>query len=112
MPQRLGDVGGKRAAGSSAPLGDLRQEVGQGRGAPGPGRTVDVVGGAELVDGGRPDDTPVAVIMEGTMPEERTVFSTLGELADDLVAEHVKPPAIIVVGDVVAVANPQRYPRG
>ena len=65
-----------------------------------------------LIDGGRPHDAPVAVIMEGTMPEERTVLSTLGELADDLVAESVKPPAIIVVGEVVAVANPQRFPRG
>jgi uroporphyrin-III C-methyltransferase/precorrin-2 dehydrogenase/sirohydrochlorin ferrochelatase len=65
-----------------------------------------------LVDGGRPADAPVAVIMEGTMPEERTVLSTLGTLADDLVAENVKPPAIIVVGEVVAVANPQRFPRG
>jgi uroporphyrin-III C-methyltransferase/precorrin-2 dehydrogenase/sirohydrochlorin ferrochelatase len=65
-----------------------------------------------LIDGGRPHDTPVAVIMDGTMPEERTVLSTLGELADDLVAENVKPPAIIVVGEVVAVANPQRFPRG
>jgi len=65
-----------------------------------------------LVDGGRPADTPVAVVMEGTMPEERTVLSTLGTLAADLVAENVKPPAIIVVGEVVAVANPQRFPRG
>ena len=65
-----------------------------------------------LVEGGRPEDTPVAVVMEGTMPEERTVLSTLGTLAADLVAENVKPPAIIVVGEVVAVANPQRFPRG
>jgi uroporphyrin-III C-methyltransferase/precorrin-2 dehydrogenase/sirohydrochlorin ferrochelatase len=65
-----------------------------------------------LIEGGRPADTPVAVIIEGTMPEERTVLSTLGSLGDDLVTENVKPPAIIVVGEVVAVANPQRYPRG
>jgi len=65
-----------------------------------------------LIEGGRPTDTPVAVITDGTMPEERTVLSTLGTLADDLVAAGVKPPAIIVVGEVVAVANPQRFPRG
>ena len=66
---------------------------------------------AALVDGGRPAETPVAVIMDGTMPDERTVLSTLGTLADDLVAEGVTPPAIIVVGEVVAVANPERYGR-
>lgn len=64
---------------------------------------------AALVEGGRPEDTPVAVVMEGTMPEERTVLSTLGGLAEAIVAESVKPPAIIVVGEVVAVAHPERF---
>ncbi|MCF6379497.1 uroporphyrinogen-III C-methyltransferase [Nocardioides KLBMP 9356] len=65
-----------------------------------------------LVDGGRAADTPVAVIVDGTMPTERTVLTTLGSLADDLVAHVVRPPAIIVVGDVVAVARPAHFPRG
>jgi uroporphyrin-III C-methyltransferase/precorrin-2 dehydrogenase/sirohydrochlorin ferrochelatase len=53
--------------------------------------------------------TPVAVVCDGTMPGERTVLSTLGDLGADLVAQEVRPPAIIVVGDVVAVAHPDRY---
>ncbi|MGZ4631745.1 MAG: uroporphyrinogen-III C-methyltransferase [Actinomycetes bacterium] len=64
---------------------------------------------ARLVAGGRDATTPVAVVSEGTMPGERTVFSSLGELEADLVREQVRPPAIVVVGDVVAVANPTRY---
>jgi uroporphyrin-III C-methyltransferase/precorrin-2 dehydrogenase/sirohydrochlorin ferrochelatase len=63
-----------------------------------------------LVSGGRDAATPVAVIVDGTMPTERTVLTTLGALADDLVAHEVVPPAIIVVGDVVAVARPADYP--
>jgi uroporphyrin-III C-methyltransferase / precorrin-2 dehydrogenase / sirohydrochlorin ferrochelatase len=55
--------------------------------------------------------TPVAVIVDGTMPTERTVLTTLGSLADDLVANDVRPPAIIVIGDVVAVARPAHFPR-
>jgi uroporphyrin-III C-methyltransferase/precorrin-2 dehydrogenase/sirohydrochlorin ferrochelatase len=51
----------------------------------------------------------VAVISEGTMPGERTLLSTLAEVADDLAREQVRPPAIVVVGDVVAVARPERY---
>ena len=62
-----------------------------------------------LVDGGRPGTTPVAVIVDGTMPTERTVLTTLSELAGDLAAHEVVPPAIIVVGDVVAVARPAHY---
>ena len=64
---------------------------------------------AALVGGGRPEDTPVAVISEGTMPGERTVLATLGTLADQLVANAVRPPAIIVVGDVVRVAHPAHF---
>jgi uroporphyrin-III C-methyltransferase/precorrin-2 dehydrogenase/sirohydrochlorin ferrochelatase len=67
--------------------------------------------GAALLEGGRPAGTPVAVVCDGTMPTERTVLSTLGHLAADLVEHSVKAPAIIVVGDVVAVAHPARYAR-
>ncbi len=62
-----------------------------------------------LVDGGRPATTPVAVVCDGTMPGERTVLATLGTLRDVLEAEAVKPPAIVVVGDVVAVAHPGQF---
>jgi uroporphyrin-III C-methyltransferase/precorrin-2 dehydrogenase/sirohydrochlorin ferrochelatase len=62
-----------------------------------------------LVAGGRSDDTPVAVVCDGSMPGERIVLSTLGSLSKDLEVEDVRPPAIIVVGNVVAVAHPERY---
>ncbi|HEX5918287.1 MAG TPA: uroporphyrinogen-III C-methyltransferase [Nocardioides sp.] len=65
-----------------------------------------------LLAGGRDAATPVAVIVDGTMPTERTVLSTLGTLAHDLAAHRVVPPAIIVVGEVVAVARPAHYGRG
>lgn len=63
-----------------------------------------------LMSGGREAATPVAVIAEGTMPGERVVLSTLGDLETDL--DGVRPPAIIVVGEVVAVARPAHYGRG
>lgn len=62
-----------------------------------------------LVRGGRAAATPVAVVCDGTMPGERTVLSTLGTLAVDLEQAGVKAPAIIVIGEVVAVAHPERY---
>lgn len=67
---------------------------------------------ATLVAGGRPADTPVAVVVEGTMPEERTVLATLATLADEIAVQQVRPPAIIVIGDVVAVAHPDHFARG
>ena len=49
-------------------------------------------------------------VSEGTMPGERTVLSTLEGVAEDMEREAVRPPAIVVIGQVVAVANPDRYP--
>jgi uroporphyrin-III C-methyltransferase/precorrin-2 dehydrogenase/sirohydrochlorin ferrochelatase len=43
------------------------------------------------------------------MPGERTLLSTLGEVHEDMEREAVRPPAIVVIGGVVAVANPDRY---
>lgn len=63
----------------------------------------------QLIDGGRPASTPVAVVSDGTMPAERTLLSTLGSVHEDMARESVRPPAIVVIGDVVAVANPDRY---
>jgi uroporphyrin-III C-methyltransferase/precorrin-2 dehydrogenase/sirohydrochlorin ferrochelatase len=62
-----------------------------------------------LLDRGRDEETPVAVVCDGTMPTERTVLSSLGTLADDLVAHEVTAPAVIVVGDVVRVAHPDAF---
>jgi uroporphyrin-III C-methyltransferase/precorrin-2 dehydrogenase/sirohydrochlorin ferrochelatase len=62
-----------------------------------------------LLRGGRDALTPVAVVCDGTMPTERTVLSTLGDLAQDLVEHRVQPPAVIVVGEVVRVARPDHY---
>jgi uroporphyrin-III C-methyltransferase/precorrin-2 dehydrogenase/sirohydrochlorin ferrochelatase len=62
-----------------------------------------------LLRGGREAETPVGIVCDGTMPTERTILTTLGELADSIARERVQPPAIIVIGEVVAVANPEHY---
>ena len=58
---------------------------------------------------GRDPATPVAVVCDGSMPGERTVLTTLTDLGADLDRPAVRPPAIIVVGDVVAVAHPDVF---
>jgi uroporphyrin-III C-methyltransferase/precorrin-2 dehydrogenase/sirohydrochlorin ferrochelatase len=63
-----------------------------------------------LVTAGRDEATPVAVVCDGSMPGERTVLTTLGGLGADLDRHGVRPPAIIVAGDVVAVAHPGHFP--
>lgn len=58
---------------------------------------------ASLMQHGRSPETPVAVIRAGTVPEQRTVTGTLGTIAEIGQKEKIKPPAIIVVGDVVSL---------
>jgi uroporphyrin-III C-methyltransferase/precorrin-2 dehydrogenase/sirohydrochlorin ferrochelatase len=57
----------------------------------------------ELLRYGRSPDTPVSVIADGTLPTQRTINSTLGRVENRVAQEGVRPPAIVVVGDVVNV---------
>ncbi|NGO72359.1 uroporphyrinogen-III C-methyltransferase [Streptomyces boncukensis] len=56
-----------------------------------------------LLAHGRPADTPVALLQEGTMATARRVDATLETVRERARAEGVRPPAVIVIGDVVAV---------
>jgi len=58
----------------------------------------------ELLRYGRRPDTPVSVIADGTLPTQRTINSTLEQVESRVAEEGVRPPAIVVVGDVVSVA--------
>lgn len=52
---------------------------------------------------GRSPETPVALIQEGTTAAQRRVDATLATVAAEVAAHEVKPPAVIVIGDVVNV---------
>jgi uroporphyrin-III C-methyltransferase / precorrin-2 dehydrogenase / sirohydrochlorin ferrochelatase len=56
-----------------------------------------------LITHGRSPDTPVAVIADGTLPSQRAVRSTLREVAADVASGGIRPPAIVVIGPVVAL---------
>ncbi len=58
----------------------------------------------ELLRYGRSPDTPVSVIADGTLPTQRTINSTLEQVESLVAKEGIRPPAIAVVGDVVAIA--------
>ena len=56
---------------------------------------------AELVKHGRDASTPVAVICDGTTPRQQVLTSTLGQVAAQAARNGIRPPAVVVVGDVV-----------
>jgi uroporphyrin-III C-methyltransferase/precorrin-2 dehydrogenase/sirohydrochlorin ferrochelatase len=55
---------------------------------------------ATLLAHGRPAATPAAVVAAGTRPDQQVRTTTLGALGR--VAADLHPPAVVVVGDVVA----------
>lgn len=55
---------------------------------------------ATLLAHGKPADTPAAVIAEGTTPAQRAVRANLADLPAK--AEELRPPAVVVIGDVAA----------
>jgi uroporphyrin-III C-methyltransferase/precorrin-2 dehydrogenase/sirohydrochlorin ferrochelatase len=57
-----------------------------------------------LISYGRNPRTPVSVIADGTLPTQRTIDSTLENVAGLVAKEGIRPPAIVVVGEVVSVA--------
>jgi uroporphyrinogen III methyltransferase/synthase len=58
---------------------------------------------ARLVAAGRSTGTPAALIQAGTTPAQRTVTGTLGDIAERARLARLAPPAILVVGPVVAL---------
>jgi uroporphyrin-III C-methyltransferase/precorrin-2 dehydrogenase/sirohydrochlorin ferrochelatase len=56
-----------------------------------------------MIEHGRSADTPAAVIERATTPEQRVVIGTLATLPELARAADVKPPALIIVGEVVAL---------
>lgn len=54
-----------------------------------------------LVEHGLSADTPAAVVQEATLPTQRVLTATLGTLAARVAQEGVRPPALVLVGEVV-----------
>jgi uroporphyrinogen III methyltransferase/synthase len=55
----------------------------------------------ELISRGRDPETPVALIRWGTLPEQETLVSTLGEVVGEAQRLNFGPPAVAVIGAVV-----------
>jgi uroporphyrinogen III methyltransferase/synthase len=53
-----------------------------------------------LVEHGKPPTTSVAIVRRCSWPDQQILFTTLGELADVMKAKGLRPPVVIIVGDV------------
>jgi uroporphyrin-III C-methyltransferase/precorrin-2 dehydrogenase/sirohydrochlorin ferrochelatase len=58
-----------------------------------------------LIEGGLPANTPVAVVENGTLPDQRGAVGRLGALRSLIRATGIEGPAIVFVGDTAAEAS-------
>jgi len=63
----------------------------------------------QLVRHGRPPETPAAVIEWGTLPRQRTVSGTLGDIARRAAEAGLRPPAVTVIGEVARLRETLRW---
>ncbi|HEX3600142.1 MAG TPA: uroporphyrinogen-III C-methyltransferase, partial [Lacipirellulaceae bacterium] len=54
----------------------------------------------KLIEHGKSASTPVAIVRRCSLPDQQTVVTTLGELPGALKASKLRPPAVVIVGDV------------
>ncbi len=58
-----------------------------------------------LVQAGRAPATPTAIIECGTTPRHRRILTRLSDVATAVTREAVKPPATVIIGEVVTLAH-------
>jgi uroporphyrin-III C-methyltransferase / precorrin-2 dehydrogenase / sirohydrochlorin ferrochelatase len=58
-----------------------------------------------LIRHGRQAKTPVSVIADGTLPSQRTINARLDTVARDCARVGLRPPAVVVVGEVVTISE-------
>jgi uroporphyrinogen III methyltransferase/synthase len=63
----------------------------------------------KLMENGRPPETPVAVVRWGTRPDQETIVSTLRDIVPEVRGHEIKPPAVVVIGDVVKLRDTLRW---
>jgi uroporphyrin-III C-methyltransferase / precorrin-2 dehydrogenase / sirohydrochlorin ferrochelatase len=65
---------------------------------------------AELIKRGRDGATPAAVISDGTLPGQQVLVATLATVAQEAARADIRPPAVVVIGEVVRLHELLRQP--
>ncbi len=60
---------------------------------------------AALIEAGKSPQTPAAMVEKGGWPEQRMICATLADIAEKAKEARIESPAILVVGEVVLLAE-------
>ncbi|HTM53613.1 MAG TPA: uroporphyrinogen-III C-methyltransferase [Pirellulales bacterium] len=64
---------------------------------------------AALILAGKSSATPAAIVRRCSWPDQQTIPCTLGTVADEIEARHLRPPALVIVGAVAATREGQDW---
>jgi len=59
----------------------------------------------KMLEGGISNIKPVAIVESGTYPQQRTLISTLGKIVKEAEKKQIKPPSVIVIGEVATLGR-------
>jgi uroporphyrinogen III methyltransferase/synthase len=62
-----------------------------------------------LIEHGKSPETPIAIIRRCSLPDQTTFTGTLGDISERLWTENLRPPAIVIVGEVARHAPTQNW---
>ncbi len=62
-----------------------------------------------LISCGKSSHTPAALVQKGTTPFQHTIQADLGTISDRAREEHCRPPAVLIVGEVVSLRDTIRW---
>lgn len=65
-----------------------------------------------LLEHGMAADTPAAIVQQGTMPEQKTYAGTVGTLTEIVSRHDIKPPSMIIIGEVARLHKKLSGRRG
>jgi uroporphyrin-III C-methyltransferase/precorrin-2 dehydrogenase/sirohydrochlorin ferrochelatase len=66
----------------------------------------------KLIEHGLSPDCPAAVIQQGTTPMQTVLIATLAKLPERIRHSEIKPPTLIIVGEVVKLHRDLRWFEG
>ena len=65
----------------------------------------------KLMEHGLPADLPIAMVQQATTPRQRVFTGTLGTMPELIANEEIKPPTLIIVGNVVKLHDKLNWYR-
>ena len=64
-----------------------------------------------LTEHGMPPDTPIALVMHGTMADQKVIVSDLSNIVTAVQNAEITPPTLLIVGKVVTLYNKLQWYR-